>query len=132
MRLFFESIDKSACPVQGRLVVVDAEKQEQPVARRRSVRAHQGGMFVRAPLVKAEQNGPISIDDLSKIVMARARLGLAEEGLIPSKAGGNVAYADDGPCAFHCICVVRRGLGGRGVDEKAARVAVLERERKNQ
>jgi hypothetical protein len=60
-------------------------------------------MFVRAPLVEAEQNGSIGIQDLTKIVMARARFGLAEERLVPFEAAGHVAYADDRPCAFHRI-----------------------------
>ena len=45
------------------------------------VRTHQGGMLVRAPLVEAEQDGSIRIQDLTKVVMARRRLGLAEERL---------------------------------------------------
>ncbi len=61
---------------------------------------------MRAPLVEAEQNGSIRIQDLTKVVMARKRLGLAEERLVPFEAGGNVGYADDGPCAFHSISVV--------------------------
>ncbi len=36
-------------------------------------------MLVRAPLVEAEQDGSIRIQDLTKVVMARRRLGLAEE-----------------------------------------------------
>jgi len=56
---------------------------------------------MRAPLVEAEQNGSIRIQDLTKVVMARKRLGLAEERLVPFEAGGNVGYADDRPCAFH-------------------------------
>ena len=60
-------------------------------------------MLVRAPLVEAEQDGSIRIQDLTKVVMGRRRLGLAEERLIPFEAAGNVAYTDDCPCAFHCI-----------------------------
>ena len=99
----FELADESACPLQGQVEIVDAEEQEEAVARRRLVRAHQGGMLVRAPLVEAEQDGSIRIQDLTKVVMARRRLGLAEERLVPFEAAGNVAYADDRPCAFHCI-----------------------------
>jgi hypothetical protein len=61
---------------------------------------------VRAPLVEAEQDGSIRIPDLTKVVMARSRLGLAEERLIPSEAAWNVANADDGPCALHRISAV--------------------------
>jgi hypothetical protein len=103
VRLLFEPVDESACPLQGHLVVVYAEEQEEPVARCRFGWAHQGGMLVRAPPVEAEQDGSIRIQDLTKVVMARRRLGLAEERLVPSETAGNVAYADDRPCAFHRI-----------------------------
>ena len=61
---------------------------------------------MRAPLVEAEQDGSICIQDLTKVVMARRRLGLAEERLVPFEAAGNIAYTDDRPCAFHRISVV--------------------------
>src|SRR5205823_563316 len=54
-------------------------------------------MLVRAPPVEAKQDGSIRIQDLTKVVMARRRLGLAEERLVPFEAVGNVAYADDRP-----------------------------------
>ncbi len=60
-------------------------------------------MVVRAPLVEAKQDGSIGIQDLTKVVMSRSRLGLAEERLVPFEAAGNVSYADDRPCAFHRI-----------------------------
>src|SRR5262245_7262550 len=60
-------------------------------------------MLVRAPLVEADQNGPIRNQELTPVVMARRRLGLAEKRLVPPKAAGNVPYADDRPCAFHRI-----------------------------
>jgi hypothetical protein len=99
--LLFEPGDESACSLQCHVEIVDAEEQEEAVARRRLVRAHQGGMLVRAPLVEAEQDGSIRIQDLTKVVMARRRLGLAEERLVPFEATGNVADADDRPRAFH-------------------------------
>jgi len=101
--LFFEPVDESACPLQGHLVVVDAEKQEETVAGCPAVRTHQSGVLVRAPLVEAEQDGSIRIQDLTPVVMARSRLGLSEERLVPFEAGRNVVYADDRPCAFHCV-----------------------------
>ena len=60
-------------------------------------------MLVRAPFVEAEQHGSIRIQDLTEVMMARRRLRLAEERLIPFEAARNVAYADDCPCAFHSI-----------------------------
>lgn len=61
---------------------------------------------MRAPLVEAEQDGSICIQDLTKVVMARRRLGLAEERLVPFETAGNIADTDDRPCAFHCIFAV--------------------------
>src|SRR6478736_5876973 len=63
-------------------------------------------MGAPAAPVEAKQDGSIRIQDLTKVVMARRRLGLAEERLVPFEAAGNVAYADDRPCAFHRISVV--------------------------
>src|SRR4030095_8229253 len=101
MRLLFEPGDEKACSLQCHVEIVDGEEQEEAVARRRLVRAHQGGMLVRAPLVEAEQDSSIRIQDLTKVVMARRRLGLAEERLVPFEATGNIADPDDRPRAFH-------------------------------
>src|SRR5437868_5015544 len=103
LRFLFESVDESACPVQGLIIVVDAKEQEEPIARRRLVRTHQGRMLVRAPLMETQQHGSIRIQDLAKVVMDRRRLGLAEERLVPFEADRNATYADDGPRAFHRI-----------------------------
>lgn len=61
---------------------------------------------MRAPLVEAEQDGSVRIQDLTKVVMGRRCLRLAEERLVPFEANGNVLYADDRPCAFHRISAV--------------------------
>jgi hypothetical protein len=72
--------------------------------------------------VKAEQNGPIAIQNLTKIVMPRRRLRLAEERLVPFKAVGYVAYADDRPGAFHRVSAVslttieQNGIGRHGME----------------
>jgi len=58
-------------------------------------------MLVRAPTVEAEQDGSIRILDLTKVVMARRRLWLAKERLVPFEAARDVTYANDRPCAFH-------------------------------
>src|SRR5207245_3754730 len=106
MGLLFEPADESAGPLQCHVEIVDAEEQEQPVARWRLVRTHQGGMLVRAPLVEAEQDRSIRIQDLTKVVMARRRLGLAKERLVPFQAIRDVAYTNDRPYAFHRISAV--------------------------
>ena len=59
-----------------------------------------------APLMEAEQDGSIRIQDLTKMVMARKRLGLAKERLVPFEATRDVPYANDRPCAFHRISAV--------------------------
>ena len=106
MGLLFELGDESAGPRQCHGEIVDAEEQDQPVARWRRVGARQGWMLVGAPLVEAEQDGSIGILDLGKVVMMRRRLGLAKERLVPFEAARNIADADDRPYAFHCIPAV--------------------------
>src|SRR5215813_10829844 len=103
MRLLFEPGDESACPLQCHVEIVDAEEQEEPVARWRFVRAPQGRMVVRSPLVEREQDGSVRIRDLTEVVMFRRLLGLAKERLVPLEAPRDVPYADDRPCAFHRI-----------------------------
>src|SRR2546428_6172928 len=60
-------------------------------------------MLVRVPLVEAEQDSSIRIEDLTKIGMVRSCLGLAEERLVPFEATRHIAYADDRPGAFHDV-----------------------------
>jgi hypothetical protein len=99
---FFEPVDESACPLQGHVEIVRKNKRS-PLPGWRLVQAHQGGMLVRAPLVEAKQDGSIRIQDLTKVVMTRRRLRLAEERLVSFEAAGNVPYADDRPCQFHRV-----------------------------
>ena len=58
--------------------IVDAEKQEEAVARLPVVGAHQGGMLMRTPFVKAEQDRSIRVEDLTKVVMGGSRLRQAK------------------------------------------------------
>jgi hypothetical protein len=60
-------------------------------------------MLFRAPLVEAEQDSSIRIEDLTKVGMGRLCLGLAEERLVPFEATRHIAYTDDCPGAFHDI-----------------------------
>jgi hypothetical protein len=101
VRLLFEPGDESACPFQGHIEIIDAKEQEEPVARCRLVPAHQRRMLVRAPLVEAEQDSSVRIEDLAEIGMVRSCLGLAEERLVPFEATRHIADADDRPEAFH-------------------------------
>ena len=59
-----------------------------------------------ASSMRDDHGRPTGIQDLTKVVMARRRLGLAEKRLVPFEAARNVAYADDRPCAFHRISAV--------------------------
>src|SRR3984893_13845126 len=69
VRLLFEPGDERACPFQRHIEIVDAKEQKEPVARCRVVRARQRRMLVRAPLVEAEQDSSIRIEDLTKVGM---------------------------------------------------------------
>src|SRR5262245_57744337 len=107
MRLLFEPRDESANSPESRVEIVDAEEQQEPVARCRLVRTPQGGMVVRTPLMEAEQDGSIRIQDLTKVVVVRSRQGLAKERLVPSETARDVPDAYDRPCAFHRTSALR-------------------------
>ena len=66
-------------------------------------------MLVRGPLVKAEQDSSIRIKDLTPVLMARIRFGLAEQRLVPLKTFWNVTYADDSPRPFHELSLATSG-----------------------
>src|SRR5713226_8615977 len=106
VRLLFEPGNERACPFQCHIEIIDAEEQEEPVARCRVVRARQRRMLVRAPLVEAEQDSSIRIEDLTKVVMGGSCLGLAKERLVPFEATRHITYADDRPRSFHNISPV--------------------------
>jgi hypothetical protein len=55
--------------------IIDAEKQEEAVARLRVIGAHQGGMLMGTPLVKAEQDRSIRVEDLTEVIMGGSRSG---------------------------------------------------------
>src|SRR5262245_21288951 len=101
MGLLFEPGDESARPLKCCVEIVDAEKQEQSVARWRLVRTHQGWMPMLTPLVETEQDGSIRIQDLTKVLMSRRCRRLAKERLVPLEAAWHVADADDCPSPFH-------------------------------
>jgi len=101
MRLLFESSDERACPLQGGVVIIDQEKQEEAVARLRVVGTHQRRMLMGTPLVKAQQDRSIRVEDLTEVVMGGSRVRLAKQRLVPVQTSSHVAYPDDGPCALH-------------------------------
>jgi hypothetical protein len=101
--LFFEPGDESACSLQDHVEIIDSEKQQEPIAGCRTIGARQGGMLMGTPLVEAEQDSSIRIDDLPKVVMGGEGLRLTEQSLVPFEAVRHIAYPDDRPCAFHRI-----------------------------
>jgi hypothetical protein len=55
-----------------------------------------------APLMKAEQNSAIRVEDLTKVVVGGSRLRQAKQRLVPREAASTL--------------VLSAGRGGRGVD----------------
>jgi hypothetical protein len=53
--LLLEPSDESACAWQRHVEIIDTEKQDKAVSRLCVIGAHQGGMLMGTPLVKAEQ-----------------------------------------------------------------------------
>jgi hypothetical protein len=58
---------------------------------------------VRAPLVEAEQDSSICIQDLPKVIVGRECSRLAEQRLVPSQAARHVAHTYDCPRALHRV-----------------------------
>src|SRR5262245_30141051 len=58
-------------------------------------------MLVGAPLMEAEQDSSIRIEDLPKVVMGRKASRLTEQRLVPSEAGRHVAYPYNRPRSLH-------------------------------
>src|ERR1017187_709480 len=73
--LLLEPSDESARPWQRQVEIIDTEEQEEAVARLFVIGTHQGGMPMGAPLVKAEQDRSIRIEDLAEVVVGGSRLG---------------------------------------------------------
>src|SRR5262245_24898833 len=101
MGLLLEPTDESACSWQRHVEIVDTEKQEEAVARLRVIAAHQRGMLMGTPLMKAEQDRSIRVDDLAEVVMSGSRLRQAKERLVPLQAAGHIANANDRPRTLH-------------------------------
>jgi hypothetical protein len=101
MGLLFEPGHESPCPWQGHVEIIDTKEQEEAVARPGEIGAHQGGMLVGTPLVKAEQDRAIRVEDLPEVVMGRSRLRLAKQRLVPFEAARHIANSNDRPGASH-------------------------------
>lgn len=57
-------------------------------------------MLVGAPLMQAEQDRSIRIEDLPEVVMRRKCNKLTEQRLVPLEAARYVTYSDDCPRAL--------------------------------
>jgi len=79
MGLLFQPVDERARPWQSFVEVINAEEQEEAIARLGEIGACQRGMIVRAPLVKTEQDRSIPAEDLPEVVMAGSRRRKAKE-----------------------------------------------------
>jgi hypothetical protein len=78
MGLLFKPTDESACPWQSQVEVIDTKKQEEAVAGLRVIGAHQRWMLVCTPLVEAEQDRIIRVEDLPEVVMGGGRFRQAK------------------------------------------------------
>src|SRR5467141_4166368 len=57
--LLFEPSDERACPLKRQVEIINTEEQQEVVAGCPVIGAHQRGMLVGAPLVKAKQDSSI-------------------------------------------------------------------------
>jgi hypothetical protein len=76
--LLLEPSDESACSSQRDVELIDTEKQEEAITRLRVIGAHQGGMLMGTPRVKAEQDRSIRVENLTEVVMGGSRLRQAK------------------------------------------------------
>ena len=76
------TIDEGARPEKCLVEIIHAKEQEQPVARLRAIGTRQRRMFVAAPLVKAQQNGSVVVDQLTEVVVRRRFLAQSEQRLV--------------------------------------------------
>ena len=57
------------------------------------------------PLVEAEQDRSIRVEDLPEVVMGGRGLGLAKQRLVPPEAARHIAHPDDCPRSLHgAVC----------------------------
>ena len=76
---FFEARDESACSLECLIEIVHTEEEQESVAGGRAFWAGQRGMIVIAPAMKAEQDGPVGIEDLAEVIVGRAAVSVAEQ-----------------------------------------------------
>src|SRR5215468_2463897 len=101
MGLLFEPTHERACPLQDRVKIIDTKKQDEAISGRRLCGTHQRRMPMGAPLVEAEQDRSIRVEDLPKVGMGGRCLRPAEQRLVPFEAAGHIAYANNRPRSLH-------------------------------
>src|SRR5262245_16279723 len=111
MGLFFEPGSEPAHPLRRRVEIIHAKEQEKAVAGGGALGTRQRGMLVGAPLVQAEQDRSIRVEDLTKVLVSGGRLRLAEQRLVPPEAARHILHPDDRPGASHRP--KGRGMAGR-------------------
>ncbi len=52
-----------------------------------------------SPLMQAEQNRAVRVDDLTEVFVGRSRLRQPQQRLVPGEAERDIVHPDDGPCA---------------------------------
>ncbi len=60
-------------------------------------------MPVGAPLVEAEHDSSVRVEDLPEVVMGRKGSGLTEQSLVPFVAARDIGYPYDCPCSLHRV-----------------------------
>src|ERR671913_1038433 len=99
MSVLFELSDKRPRPNQRLIEVVHAKEQKESIARLPTTRAAERRVLVGSPLVKAQQDRTIGVENLTEVVVSGLGLGLAKQRLVPPEAARNICDADDGPRA---------------------------------
>src|SRR6185503_18674472 len=68
-------------------------------------------MLMSTPLVEAEQDRSIRVEDLTEVVMGRSRLRQPKQRLVPPKAASHISNTNDRPRTPHDISPVELTVG---------------------
>jgi hypothetical protein len=96
-----ELLDQGSAAQQRLVEIVHTEKEQQPIARLRTIRSAQGWVLVVSPPMETKQDRAIRVKDLPEVVMGRRRFRLTEKRLIPVEAAGHISDSNDRPRALH-------------------------------
>src|ERR1700710_2588554 len=73
--------------------------------------ASQWGMLVCTPLVEAQQDCSVRVENLPEVVVRRQRFRLAEQRLIPLEAKSHISHTNNCPSAFHRLLLGLNRVG---------------------